>query len=48
MYSEIIVVCSDIHSQHINAICGHNLACLNTKFKYLNTQNFIKQKLGVI
>lgn len=37
MYREIIVVCSDIHIQHINAVCGHNVAGLNTKFKNLNT-----------
>ena len=25
---EIIAVCSDIHTKHINARCGHNIAFL--------------------
>jgi hypothetical protein len=32
-----IAVCSDIHTQHINAICGHNVACFNAKLKKQNT-----------
>jgi hypothetical protein len=31
LYREIIAVCSQIHSKHINALCGHNVELLNVK-----------------
>ena len=31
MYREIIAVCSEIHTKHINALCGQNVALLNVK-----------------
>ena len=31
LYSEIIVVCSQIHTKHINALCGQNVELLNVK-----------------
>ena len=31
MYSEIIAVCSDIHTKHINTLCGQNVELLNVK-----------------
>jgi len=27
LYSEIIAVCSQIHTKHINALCGQNVEC---------------------
>jgi hypothetical protein len=27
LYSEIIAVCSQIHTKHINTLCGHNVEC---------------------
>ena len=27
MYSEIIAVCSQIHTKHINTLCGQNVGC---------------------
>jgi hypothetical protein len=27
LYSEIITVCSEIHTKHINALCGQNTEC---------------------
>jgi len=30
-YREIIAVCSDIHTKHINALCGQNVELLNVK-----------------
>ena len=27
MYSEIIAVCSQIHTKHINTLCGQNVKC---------------------
>ena len=31
LYSEIIAVCSQIHTKHINALCGQNVELLNVK-----------------
>jgi len=27
LYSEIIAVCSQIHTKHINTVCGQNVEC---------------------
>ena len=27
LYSEIIAVCSEIHTEHINTLCGKNVEC---------------------
>jgi hypothetical protein len=31
LYSEIIAVCSHIHTKHINILCGQNVKLLNVK-----------------
>jgi hypothetical protein len=31
LYSEIIAVCSGIHTKHINTVCGQNVELLNVK-----------------
>jgi len=31
LYSEIIAVCSQIHTKHINTLCGQNVGLLNVK-----------------
>ena len=31
MYREIIDVCSEIHTKHINVLCGQNVELLNVK-----------------
>jgi len=31
MYREIIAVCSQIHTKHINTLCGQNVACVSIK-----------------
>jgi len=31
LHSEIIAVCSQIHTKHINALCGQNVELLNAK-----------------
>ena len=31
LYTEIIAVCSEIHTKHINTLCGHNVELLNVK-----------------
>ena len=30
-YREIIAVCSEIHTKHINTLCGHNVELLDVK-----------------
>jgi hypothetical protein len=32
LYSEIIAVCSQIHTKHINTLCGQDVDLLNVKF----------------
>jgi len=31
LYREIIAVCSQIHTKHINTVCGHNVELLKVK-----------------
>ena len=31
LYREIIAVCSQIHTKHINTVCGQNVQLLNIK-----------------
>jgi len=31
MYREIIAVCSEIHTKHINTLCGQNVEHLSAK-----------------
>jgi len=31
LYREIIGVCSEIHTKHINTVCGQNVELLNVK-----------------
>jgi hypothetical protein len=31
LYSEIIAVCSHIHTKHINTLCGQNVELFNAK-----------------
>ena len=31
MYREIIAVCSEIHTEHINTLCGQNVELLSVK-----------------
>jgi len=31
LYREIMAVCSQIHTEHINAMCGQNVELLNVK-----------------
>jgi hypothetical protein len=45
LYREIIAVCSQIHTKHINTLCGQNVELLNVKldvplgFKGLRNEN---------
>jgi hypothetical protein len=31
LYSEIIAVCSQLHTKHINTLCGQNVEILSVK-----------------
>jgi hypothetical protein len=31
LYREVIAVCSDVHTKHINTLCGQNVELLNVK-----------------
>jgi len=31
LYREMVVVCSEIHTKHINTLCGQNVELLNVK-----------------
>jgi hypothetical protein len=31
LYREIIAVCSQIHTKHVNTLCGQNVELLNVK-----------------
>jgi hypothetical protein len=31
LYREVIAVCSQIHTKHINTLCGQNVELLNVK-----------------
>ena len=31
LYREIMAVCSEIHTKHINTLCGQNVELLNLK-----------------
>ena len=38
LYREIIAVCSEIHTKHINTLCGQNVELLNVKCSVRNAQ----------
>ena len=31
LYKEVITICSQIHTKHINTLCGQNVELLNVK-----------------
>ena len=35
LYREIIAVCSQLHTKHINTVCGQNVELLNVKLVVL-------------
>ena len=56
LYREIMVVCSEIHTKHINTLCGQNVELLNVKlavhivttgFKVLNL-GYTNQSVNVV
>jgi len=49
LYSEIIAVCSQIHTKHINILCGQNVELLNVKLAVhvVTTMLYIRDHLAV-
>jgi hypothetical protein len=47
LYGEIIAVCSEIHTKHINTLCGQNVELLNVKpgGTYSNQCSLIKSDM---
>jgi len=39
LYSEIIAVCSEIHTKHINTLCEQNVELLNVKLSCTYSNN---------
>ena len=42
LYREIIAVCSQIHTKHINTLCGQNVELLNVKLAAHNNKKALK------
>jgi len=42
LYREIIAVCSQIHTKHINTVCGQNVELLNVKLVVHIVTNVLK------
>jgi len=41
LYSEIIAVCSQIHTKHINTLCGQNVELVSVKLAvHMTTETF--------
>ena len=47
LYTEIIAVCSQIHTKHANTLCGRNTELLNVKL-VVNILTTVLQRLSVI
>ena len=48
LYSEIIAVCSQIHTKHINTVCGQNVECRT--YRAVNTLrlSYINQPVNAV
>jgi len=45
LYKEIMAVCSEIHTKHINTLCGQNVELLNVKLVvHIVTTGLVKVK----
>jgi len=41
LYREIIAVCSEIHTKHINTLCGQNVELLDVKLALHIVTNWV-------
>jgi len=37
LYREIIAVCSQIHTKHINTLCGQNVEFVNVQLSFIES-----------
>jgi hypothetical protein len=45
LYREIMAVCSEIHTKHINTVCGQNVELLNVKLAVNDVTVFIPRSV---
>ena len=45
LYREIMAVCSEIHTKHINTLCGQNVELLNVKLTVIDVTVFIPRSI---
>jgi hypothetical protein len=48
LYREIIAVCSQIHTKHINTLCGQNAELLNVKLVVHKVTTGLKRAVNVV
>jgi len=48
LYREIMAVCSEIHTKHINTVCGQNVELLNVKLAVHIVTTGLKGEISVI
>jgi len=44
LYRKIIAVCSQIHTSHINTLCGQNVELLMLNWRYIKIQSAPRRK----
>ena len=47
LYREIMAVCSEIHTKHINTLCGQNVELLNVKLAVCIVTNGLQSVLNL-
>jgi hypothetical protein len=47
LYREIIAVCSEIHTKHINTLCGQNVELLSVKLAVHKANRRFKRRVPV-
>jgi hypothetical protein len=48
LYSEIIAVCSEIHTKHINTLCAQNVGLLNVKLGGTYSKHYAFKELSTM
>jgi hypothetical protein len=48
LYREIIAVCSEIHTKHINTLCGQNVGLLDVKLTVYIVTNWALEGSDVL
>jgi hypothetical protein len=48
LYREIIAVCSEIHTKHINTLCGQNVELLNVTPGGTYSDRWVLKKFSIV